>query len=65
MLLALCSKLIYLSFLSYHPYLFFNEDRASITFVGFNLKRNGVLLDPVRNQIIERTAMTRKLYTGI
>ena len=60
-----CFNLIYLSLLSYHPYLFFNEDRASITFIGFNVKRNGDLLDPVRDQIIERTAMTRKLYTGI
>ena len=37
----------------------------SITFVGFNANRTGDLLDPVRGQIIEGTAMTPQLYTGM
>ncbi len=52
-------------FLSYHPYLFFNEDGISITFVGFNANRQGDLLDPITESIIERNAMTPQLYTGI
>ena len=56
---------MYLSFLSYHPYLFFNEDGMSITFVGFSANRNGDLLDPVTNQIIQRAAMTQQLYAGM
>ena len=50
---------------SYHPYLFFNEDRMSITFVGFNVTRTGDLMDPVKNEAIERGAMTPQLYTGL
>ena len=57
--------LISFVFVSYHPYLFFNEDGMSITFVGFNVSRTGDLLDPIRNSVIERAVMTTQLYTGI
>ncbi len=50
---------------SYHPYLFFNEDGVSITFVGFNANSRGDLLDPIRNRIIENGAMSDQLYKGI
>ena len=54
-----------LSYFSYHPYLFFNEDSMSITFVGFNATRNGDLRDPVKNVVIETAALTRQLYYGL
>ena len=50
---------------SFHPYLFFNEDGASITFVGFNANRHGDLLDPTRNSVIEHGAISPQLYEGI
>ena len=50
---------------SYHPYLFFNQDKMSITFVGFNAKPNGDLLDPVKNKLIERASLSRQLYSGL
>ena len=56
--------LISFVFVSYHPYLFFNEDGMSITFVGFNVSRTGDLLDPIRNSVIDRAVMTTQLYTG-
>ena len=50
---------------SYHPYLFFNEDGCSITFVGFNVNENGDLMDPVKNQTIQKAIMTPQLYAGL
>ena len=50
---------------SYHPYLFFNEDGCSITFVGFNVNKNGDLMDPVKNQTIQKAIMTPQLYAGL
>ena len=37
----------------------------SITFVGFNANCNGDLRDPVKNEVIEATALTPQLYTGL
>ena len=56
---------IILIFCSYHPYLFFNEDGMSITFVGFNVTRTGDLMDPVKNKTIEAGVMTPQLHTGL
>lgn len=51
---------------SSHPYLFFNQDRMSITFVGFMVTSNGDLYDPAhRGGILEREIMTHRLYTGL
>ena len=51
---------------SSHPYIFFNQDGMSITFVGFMVTRNGDLIDPVHHQkILERGIMTRQLYKGL
>ncbi|XP_019853235.1 PREDICTED: E3 ubiquitin-protein ligase RNF213-like [Amphimedon queenslandica] len=51
---------------SYHPYLFFNKDGTSITFVGFNVSRNGDIQDPNKgNVVIERRAMTPQLHNGL
>ena len=37
----------------------------SITFVGFNVNQNGDLLDPIKNEVIERGSMNSQLYTGL
>jgi MoxR-like ATPase len=50
---------------NYHPYLFFNQDGMSITFVGFNATRTGDLRDPLKGRVIEQRAMTPRLYTGL
>ena len=52
-------------FSSPHPYLFFNKDGTSITFIGFNANKEGDLVDPVHNRIMERAAMTPQLYIGL
>lgn len=52
-------------FSSYHPYLFFNEDGNTITFVGFNANRNGDLVDPVKGVIIENRAIDSQLFAGL
>ena len=38
---------------SYHPYLFFNRDGFSMTFVGFNANKDGDLIDPIEAASIE------------
>lgn len=48
-----------------HPYIFFNEDRVSITFVGFQVNRNGDLIEPKYKTVIERSIMTPQLYEGL
>ena len=50
---------------SYHPYLFFNQDTISITFVGFSVNQQGDLLDPVRKETIERASMNIQLHAGL
>ena len=50
---------------SYHPYLFFNEDGFSITFVGFNVNDKGDIVDPIKNEIITARALKRDLYVGL
>jgi hypothetical protein len=36
-----------------HPYIFFNHDRESMTFLGFLLSQNGDLLNPGTNEVLE------------
>ena len=50
---------------SSHPYTFFNQDRVSITFVGFMVTSNGDLIDPAHRGLLERAIMTQQLYTGL
>ena len=35
-----------------HPYIFFNEDRMSMTFLGFLLNQNGDLLNPASSEVL-------------
>ena len=59
---------LYITYLhcSSHPYLFFNDDGMSFTFVGFMVTSNGDLYDPAqRGNILEAGIMTPQLYTGL
>ncbi len=40
-----------------HPYIFFNYDRNSMTFLGFRLSNTGDLLNPGTNQVLEKRLM--------
>lgn len=52
-----------------HPYIFFNDDHVSMTFIGFHLQpnaQNGVdAIDPSTQRVIKRNIMTRELYEGL
>ncbi|XP_047672985.1 E3 ubiquitin-protein ligase rnf213-alpha-like isoform X3 [Tachysurus fulvidraco] len=52
-----------------HPYIFFNDDHESMTFIGFHLRlnnENGVdAFDPATNRVIRKNIMTKQLYTGL
>ncbi|XP_041751484.2 E3 ubiquitin-protein ligase rnf213-alpha-like [Coregonus clupeaformis] len=52
-----------------HPYIFFNDDHASMTFIGFHLReneQNGVdAINPSTNVVIKRNIMTKDLYNGL
>uniref|UniRef100_A0A8B9Z5U4 RING-type E3 ubiquitin transferase n=1 Tax=Buteo japonicus TaxID=224669 RepID=A0A8B9Z5U4_9AVES len=52
-----------------HPYLFFNEDRVSMTFIGFHFQRNGSggvdAINPLNGNIIKKNIMTSRLYKGL
>ena len=47
-----------------HPYLFFNDDRHSVTFVEVQITRDGRLLDPRSGQARD-TIMSRELSTAL
>uniref|UniRef100_A0A8K9WMH2 RING-type E3 ubiquitin transferase n=1 Tax=Oncorhynchus mykiss TaxID=8022 RepID=A0A8K9WMH2_ONCMY len=52
-----------------HPYIFFNDDHVSMTFIGFHLQpneQNSVdAIDPSTRRVIKRDIMTRELYEGL
>ncbi|XP_008284914.1 E3 ubiquitin-protein ligase RNF213-like [Stegastes partitus] len=52
-----------------HPYIFFNDDHTSMTFIGFHLKlndQNGVdAINPLTKEVIQENIMTQELYTGL
>ncbi|XP_034002602.1 E3 ubiquitin-protein ligase rnf213-alpha-like isoform X2 [Trematomus bernacchii] len=52
-----------------HPYIFFNDDRDSMTFIGFHLVLNdqkGVdAINPLTGKVIKKNIMTQELYTGL
>ena len=48
-----------------HPYLFFNEDRQSITFIGLQITRNGQLMDSRGGRVLQSQIMTRDLSTAL
>ncbi|XP_053706651.1 E3 ubiquitin-protein ligase rnf213-alpha isoform X2 [Synchiropus splendidus] len=52
-----------------HPYIFFNYDHTSMTFIGFHLQPNAAglvdAIDPVRRQVIRSNIMSKALYDGL
>uniref|UniRef100_H3BBI9 RING-type E3 ubiquitin transferase n=1 Tax=Latimeria chalumnae TaxID=7897 RepID=H3BBI9_LATCH len=52
-----------------HPYIFFNEDRTSMTFIGFHLQANSQgfidAINPSNGTVIKKDVMTRQLYQGL
>ncbi|KAJ7355098.1 hypothetical protein OS493_027887, partial [Desmophyllum pertusum] len=50
---------------SSHPYIFFNQDRNTMTFVGFHIDKNGNLIDPDRHCIIRPNLMSSGLRVGL
>ncbi|KAM5307769.1 E3 ubiquitin-protein ligase RNF213 isoform 2-T2 [Glossophaga mutica] len=52
-----------------HPYVFFNDDHTSMTFIGFHLQPNpeGTVdaVDPVSKKVIKKGVMTMDLYQGL
>lgn len=52
-----------------HPYIFFNDDHVSMTFIGFHLQLNEQNLvdaiDPTCGRVIKKNVMTRALYEGL
>lgn len=52
-----------------HPYIFFNDDHESMTFIGFHLRintENGVdAFDPSSDRVIRKNIMTKRLYNGL
>uniref|UniRef100_A0A8D2LPD7 Ring finger protein 213 n=1 Tax=Varanus komodoensis TaxID=61221 RepID=A0A8D2LPD7_VARKO len=52
-----------------HPYIFFNEDSTSMTFIGFHLKPNangGIdAINPLNGSIIKNNVMSTQLYQGL
>uniref|UniRef100_A0A8C3MIP0 RING-type E3 ubiquitin transferase n=1 Tax=Geospiza parvula TaxID=87175 RepID=A0A8C3MIP0_GEOPR len=51
-----------------HPYLFFNEDRVSMTFIGFHFQqtKNHInAINPVNGNVIKKDIMTAQLYQGL
>ena len=50
---------------SFHPYIFFNKDHNSMTFIGFNVKDNGDLIDPATKKPICQRLLPSNLLRGL
>ena len=50
---------------SFHPYIFFNKDHNSMTFIGFNVKDNGDLIDPASKKPIYQRLLPSDLLKGL
>ena len=50
---------------SAHPYLFFNEDRVSMTFINFKINNYGNLMCVKTNQCLERGLIPATLVAGL
>nr|XP_015798016.2 E3 ubiquitin-protein ligase rnf213-alpha [Nothobranchius furzeri] len=52
-----------------HPYIFFNDDHVSMTFIGFHLQLNNQnyvdAIDPTSKKVIKKNVMTKELYDGL
>ena len=61
----MCISNVFIICFSFHPYIFFNYDRASMTFLGFKITPNGDLVDPETNRVIEHQLLTKELRKGL
>ncbi|XP_037649475.1 E3 ubiquitin-protein ligase rnf213-alpha isoform X2 [Sebastes umbrosus] len=52
-----------------HPYIFFNDDHVSMTFIGFHLQPNAQnsvdAIEPTSKKVIKKNVMTKELYEGL
>ncbi|KAM9843458.1 E3 ubiquitin-protein ligase rnf213-alpha-like [Aulostomus maculatus] len=52
-----------------HPYIFFNDDHMSMTFIGFHLQPNGQnsvdAIEPSSGRVIKKNVMTKALFEGL
>ncbi|XP_034566958.1 E3 ubiquitin-protein ligase rnf213-alpha [Notolabrus celidotus] len=52
-----------------HPYIFFNDDHVSMTFIGFHLQPNDQnyvdAIEPTSGRVIKKNVMTKALYEGL
>ena len=48
-----------------HPYLFFNQDHITMTFLGFYINSVGDLVDPQKGKILEKGLMPKPLRNGL
>ena len=55
----------FLFLFSPHPYLFFNQDHITMTFLGFSINSNGDLVDPQTSTILEKDLMPKSLGNGL
>ena len=51
--------------LSPHPYLFFNQDHNTLTFLGFYIDSNGDLVDPGTGETLEQGLLSKPLRNGL
>ena len=57
--------MIVLLLFSPHPYLFFNQDRITMTFLGFFINSAGDLVDPQTSQTLEEGLMSQPLRNAL
>ena len=50
---------------SFHPYLLFNQDNISFTFVGFNVTFDGDAIDPATHKVIVPKIMSSGLRRAL
>ena len=57
---------LFLVCFSSHPYIFFNPDGVTMTFLGFRIDRaSGNLLDPSTKTVLESKITTTNLYDAL
>jgi hypothetical protein len=58
--------MVHFSPFSPHPYIFFNPDRHSITFLGFNIdKQTGNLIDHQTRAVLKEKIMSPQLFESL
>ncbi|XP_051523957.1 E3 ubiquitin-protein ligase rnf213-beta-like isoform X2 [Myxocyprinus asiaticus] len=51
-----------------HPYIFFNADHLTMSFLGFHVKKSGTILnavDPRSGKVLMGNVMSQELYSGL